>query len=145
MTPDYAADGQVCRLRLYPKRIGANADYLSQTLPFEELRDALNLLVPLDERGNKTQPFGLTDTGRPAAWTTYGYEKVTFTFVMSFSPQKFGRASRLSSGLVFRPSGARANQGPETLESSVDDFNNSKSSDTEIVTVRWTDRKCAAQ
>jgi hypothetical protein len=145
MTPDYAADGQVCRLRLYPKRIGAGADYLSQKLPFDELRDVLNSLVPADQRGSKIQPFGLTDTGRPAAWTTYGYEKVTFTFVMAFSPQKFDKASPLSTGFVFRPSGARTNQRSETLAPSNDDFRNSRSSATEIVTVKWNDRKCAAQ
>jgi hypothetical protein len=46
MTPEYAFDGQVCRMRLYPKRISADTNYLSQKLPFEELREVLNELVP---------------------------------------------------------------------------------------------------
>ena len=35
MTPEYTGDGQVCRMRLYPKRVSGNTNYLSKELPFE--------------------------------------------------------------------------------------------------------------
>ena len=38
MTPDYSANGQVCRMRLYPRRLGPKTDYLGSQLLFEELR-----------------------------------------------------------------------------------------------------------
>src|SRR5437868_6430334 len=84
MTPEYTADGQVCQMRLYPKRISSDTNYLSKQLPFEELKEVLNQLVPLNARGVKKEPFGITATGGGAAWTTYTYEKVTFVFTSSF-------------------------------------------------------------
>jgi hypothetical protein len=93
MTPEFAADGQVCRMRLFPKRADGRANNLSEKLPFEELVDFLNALVPVGQRGNKIpQSFGATATGGPAAWTTYGYEKVTFTFISSFTSPRFDKS-----------------------------------------------------
>src|SRR5712691_4191365 len=86
MTPDYDQHGQICRMRLYPKRISHGINYLTQSFPFEELRDVLNALVPPDARGARQADFGLTDLGSPAAWTTYGYRNVTFVFIESFTP-----------------------------------------------------------
>lgn len=51
MEPEYAAGGQVCRMRLYPKGIPANPNHEFVALPFEEVNDTLNQLVPLKERG----------------------------------------------------------------------------------------------
>lgn len=73
MTPEYAVDGQVCRMRLYPKRHAGDTNYLSQKLPFEELREVLNRLIPIHKRGAKEPGFGATATGGPAAWTTFAY------------------------------------------------------------------------
>ncbi len=98
MTPEYGDDGQVCKVRLYPKRIARNTNYLSKQLPFEELREALQSLVPLDKRGWKRQSFGVTATGGPAAWTTYPYERVTFIFVSSFSASTLVDSSPLIKG-----------------------------------------------
>jgi hypothetical protein len=38
MTPDYGSDGQVCRMRLYPKHVDSDIDYLWPNLKFEECR-----------------------------------------------------------------------------------------------------------
>ena len=80
MTADYAVDGQVCQMRLYPKRIAPDTNYLSKKLPFEELNAVLNRLVPSNDRGGEKESFGITATGGGALWTTYAYEKVTFVF-----------------------------------------------------------------
>jgi len=51
MTPDFAADGQVCRMRFYPKRFYRGTVYLSGYLAFPELKWILNDLVPPTSRG----------------------------------------------------------------------------------------------
>jgi hypothetical protein len=55
MTPEYGADGQVCQMRFYPKRIGPNIDFLSTHLRFDQLTAILNRLVPPNIRGIKIQ------------------------------------------------------------------------------------------
>lgn len=53
---------------------------------FEELVNFLNVLVPVGQHVNKIPlNFGATAMGGPAAWTTYGYEKLTFTFIPSLT------------------------------------------------------------
>jgi hypothetical protein len=144
MTPDYARDGQVCRMRLYPKRVDASINYVGVGLQYDELRQLLNSLVPLDKRGMKSKiNFGSTATGGPAAWTTYPYERVTFTFTSSFLPAKLDESPRLRKGeFIFTNPEATpgTDQGREVP--SADDFLPSQSSTTEIVTIRWNDRKC---
>ena len=52
MTPEYGIDGEICQARLYPKRIAAKTDYLTKELPFQELIEVLNLLIPPAQRGS---------------------------------------------------------------------------------------------
>ncbi|HET6854022.1 MAG TPA: hypothetical protein VFH46_17085, partial [Pyrinomonadaceae bacterium] len=103
MTPEYSSDGQVCRMRLYPKRISANTNYGAHDLPFSELRDVLNGLVPVETRGAKKQSFGTTATGGGAAWTTYDYENVTFDFVSFFPAKSFEGVILKRGEYVFPP------------------------------------------
>lgn len=145
MSPDYAADGQVCRMRFYPKRISAKANNGTQDLPFDELHDVLNELVPLETRGNKKETFSMSPTGGGAAWTTYDYENVSFMFSASFPILPYD-------GVIFRrgefaftiPPGEIVPE-PKNPYPSKDDFALSADAKTEIVTVRWTARKCASQ
>lgn len=144
MTPEYATDGQVCRMRLYPKRIDADRSFVGAMLQYTELRDVLNSLVPPNVRGLKSKVnFGATATGGPASWTTYPYEKVTFTFTSSFLPSKFVESSPLRRGdYVFqKPEGVEAGE-RETQMPSNDDFSASESTTIEIVTILWNDRPC---
>lgn len=141
MTPDYAADGQVCRMRLYPKHIDPETDYLSPQLNFEELNAVLSRLVPLDLRGEKEESFGLTDLGGGSAWTTYRYEKVTFVFTFAFRIEP-GTAPKTES-VTFPVAEVLARSRKKTPPS-IDDFAPSQSTKTEMVTIRWNNRKCAA-
>lgn len=85
MTPDFAADGQVCRMRFYPKRFYRNTAYPGDGhLKFPELKWVLNQIVPPASRGNKKDGFGLGSMSGSLAQTRYEYEKVTFTFGDSF-------------------------------------------------------------
>ena len=144
MTPEYAVDGQVCRMRLYPKRVDGNTDYVGAALQYDELRSLLNSLVPPNQRGMKSKiNFGATATGGPASWTTYPYETVTFTFTSSFLSGKFENSSPLRRGeFTFPLSKRNPATTEETRTPSNDDFQPSESSMTEIVTIRWNNRKC---
>ena len=63
MTPEYTPDGQVCMMRLHPRHFAPNASYISPRLPFEELQQVLNQLIPLHIRGAKKEPFNTGATG----------------------------------------------------------------------------------
>jgi hypothetical protein len=143
MTPEYASDGQVCRMRFFPKRISANTNYGAHDLPFIELRDVLDALVRVETRGAKKQSFGATATGGGAAWTTYDYENVTFTFVSFFPPRTYEGVILKKGEYVFPPHVSE----PLSVDSSdgKNDFVERFSTRTEIVTVTWNGRKCVDQ
>jgi hypothetical protein len=140
MTPDYAADGQVCRMRLYPKHISSETDYLLPQLKFDELTSVLTKLVPLDRRGQKKDSFGLTDMGGGAAWTTYAYEKVTFVFAFSLRLDPSIKQQPESISFPVDEVLARL---PSKTPPSLDDFTPSESTKIEIATILWNNRKCA--
>lgn len=140
MTPEYAADGQVCRMRLYPRRLGPKMDYLGSQLLFLELNQVLNEMLPPHLRGSKNDGFGQTSLGGGTAWTTYEYENVSFTFIFSYKldPSVLEKANTKvltgpdPDGLPLRK------KTPPSLE----DFDASQNSPNEIVTISWNDRPC---
>jgi hypothetical protein len=129
-------------MTLFPKLASDNSVYLGTTFPFQELRDLLNSLVPPDKRGSKMKlNFGATATGGPAAWTTYPYEKVMFTFITSIS--KSSEYPLLRRGeFQFSISPKDYVPTPESSVPSADDFIRMETSKTEVVTIEWSDRKC---
>ena len=142
MTPQYSASGDLCEIRLYPKRIGsAHQNYLSaSSLPFQELIEVLNQLVPPNTRGSKAKTFGVTTVGGAAAWTTYSYEKVEFIFISSSKPQSdFYRPLR---PYVFSQPAASSEPETDMRGPSERDFVPGQAWSTEIVTVKWSNRKC---
>ena len=144
MTPEYAIDGQVCRMRLYPKRVEGDRSFVGAMLQYIELRDLLNSLVPPNLRGMKSKVnFGATATGGPASWTSYPYEKVTFTFTSSFLPSKFVESPPLRRGeyKFQKPEGVEASDREKQMPAD-DDFSASESTSIEIVTIVWNDREC---
>ena len=140
MTPDYSADGQVCQMRLYPKRIGPETNYLGSQLLFPELRQVLNQIAPPHLRGLKKDGFGLTDLGGGIAWTNYEYDNVSFTFISSYKldPDIIEKAE----SYVLRDPDPDVLPLPKKTAPSLDDFSGSQNSPTEIVTVRWNRRPC---
>jgi hypothetical protein len=85
MTPKFAANGQPCSMRLYPKRISSNMNYLLDTLDYGELRTVLGRLAPPESRGKRSEGFGLTSLVGQSGGTLYPYDNVTFTFLFSLS------------------------------------------------------------
>lgn len=141
MTPDYSSDGQVCRMRLYPRRLGPKMDYLGSQLLFPELSQALNEIVPPRLRGSKEDGFGQTSLGGGTAWTTYEYENVTFSFIFSYKldPDVLKTAeSKVLTGPD--PEGLPL---PKKTLPGFDDFAASQNSPTEIVTISWNHRPCS--
>lgn len=143
MTPDYAADGQVCRMRLYPRRLGPTTDYLISQLLFPELSEVLNQVVPPHLRGSKKDGFGQTGLGGGTAWTTYEYDNVSFTFIFPYKLDHDVLEKAKDRVLIGPdPEGLpTVKKTPPTL----DDFARSENSQTEIVTIKWIHRPCAVK
>lgn len=53
MTPSYGSDGQLYVIRLFPKRVNAEVNFIGPFLLYTEIRDVLNSLVPPENRGPK--------------------------------------------------------------------------------------------
>ena len=140
MSADFAADGQVCMLYLYPRRVAGNKSHLGNTLVFEELASFLNSFVPPEHRGLQQEVnFGTTATGGPAAWTTYPYENVYFTFISPFGPHDYSepilRRGEFTFSIPYLPPTEIKDRSP-----SKHDF--VRADDKEIATVRWLRRTC---
>lgn len=140
MTPNYTSDGQLCQLKLFPKRVGPQTDYLSSHLPFEELKSILNQLVPPPTRGLKGELFGLTHTGGGIGWITYSYEKASFVF--TFGMRFTNESLKQPEPVTFSAEEIRAYSKPAKTPPSDVDFDNSRTANVEIVTIKWTGRKC---
>ena len=139
MTPDFAADGQVCRMRFYPKRFDRNTVNLGGHLKFSELKWILNQIVPPSLRGNKKTSFGIGNFGGGKVEADYGYEKVTFTFVYSFRIRIDAKSLEQSSALVL-PNDLPVTDLPKPSPPSESDFDNA--TEAEIVILKWNDRTC---
>lgn len=143
MTPEFAVDGQVCRMRLYPKRISGNTNYVSRELPFDDFRHVVDQMVPLDKRGAKREPFDSGwATGGGAMWAIFTYEKVRITYAAGF---KVGPNDwKESKPFVFSEEALSLfEKEPESTVKPEDEFILYRTSKAEIVTITWLDRKCA--
>jgi hypothetical protein len=146
MTPEYTAGGQVCMMRLHPRRFSSTTNYVSAHLPFQELKTVLNELVPLKTRGKKKEPFDTGAAGGGVDWMFYSYENVHFSFMASFRPEPDSWKTRKEYVFSIEP-GSPLTQPPKPKDSvpSDNDFSSSQVLSTEIVTIRWTGRQCAKQ
>jgi hypothetical protein len=142
MTPDYSVDGQVCRMRLYPKRISADTNYVVKDLPFDDFKSVVDQLIPPAARGTKKEPFdaGWT-TGGGSMWATFIYERVRITYSAGFRVDP--EAWKNQKEFVFSPELSLPEAQSENTVKSDDDFLLYHTSRAEIVTVAWLDRKCS--
>ena len=58
MSPEYASDGQVCRMTFYPRQFSSTTNFLTNELPFDEFRSVIDAVVPVVLRGTQKEPFG---------------------------------------------------------------------------------------
>lgn len=136
MTPEYSIDGEICRARLYPKRIALKTAYLAKELPFQELKQVLNRLIPPAQRGSAKEFFGDTELGGGIGWTTYQYENVSivFTFDARFDPESLKQIESFRVESFPIPPNQKAPPSYRDIPYSGDGI--------EIVTINWTNRKC---
>ena len=83
MTPSYDSQGQVCMMRVYPKAVSKNANYLDSSLDMDETLRFINELFPVYTRGRRGEGFGLSSLGGGVALAGFHYEHVKFVFVSS--------------------------------------------------------------
>jgi hypothetical protein len=107
------------------------------------LKFILNRLIPPAARGVKGKLFGFTDTGGGLAWTTYPYEKAVFTFAFRFRIDK--EALKQSEPFSLSAEEMSSYRQPAKTPPSDNDFDNSQTDNLEIVTIKWTGRKCAGR
>lgn len=140
MSPNYAADGQVCRLRLYPKHLGRKTGYLSGQLLFSGFVRVLNQMTPPHLRGSKKDDFGTSTLGGGIAWTTYGYENVSFNFI-SFYKLDPDIVKKAEAAVLTGFDPVELPVQKKTLPS-LNDFAASEKVSTEIVVISWNHRPC---
>jgi hypothetical protein len=133
MTPEFAEGGQVCSMRLYPKRISATTNYLGQDkLNYWELKKVLEQLAPTETRGNETKSSGLTMLLGQVSETVRSYDNLAITFLASIHFD--GPLARL-------PESSRVNTGESSVpKKSLDDLDVPR--DAEIAAISWFGRGC---
>ena len=136
MTPEYAIGGEVCRMKFSPKR------NLVEKLPFEEFMDVLDSIVAPEKRGAKKDPFVGGATGGGIAWTTFKYEKVTFTFSFAFDVDA---AIKSRKEYTFSEAYSNLDEKQEVVAKSEDDFLPYREHKFEVVAITWNDRKCGVK
>jgi hypothetical protein len=139
LSPEYASDGQVCRMIFYPRRFSSTTNYLTNQLSFDEFRSVVDAIVPVAIRGAQKEPFrnGLWNGGGGVRWTTFLYERVTISYVagMRFNPA-------LGMGEPVTLSDNEVTKGQEKPKPIKEDFSLYSGSTVEMVTVQWNDPKC---
>ena len=133
MTPEFAAAGQVCKMRLYPKRISATTNYLSDKLDYWELKDVLNQIAPAETRGKRTRLFGLTIFSGQMSDTIYSYENISFSFLASLNLR----------GLEFKKPEQSKTQPKPVKDEEKPNEELIVPRDAEIVTIVWREQTCA--
>lgn len=140
MTPDFAANGQVCKMRFYPKRVGRDAAYLGGKLDSVELKWILNNIVPPASRGNAKSMLGLGNIGGGMADANYEYEKVSFTLAFSFNTNIDPKD--LEKGEFVLLDSITADEVPKPTPTPASESDFDRSPTPEIVILRWNDQTC---
>ena len=142
MSPEYASDGQVCRMVFYPRRFSSTTTYLVNQLLFDEFRSVIDAVVPVAIRGAQKEPFGhgSWNMGGGGRWANFVYERVTISYIASVHVDP----AALGSGepVLLDDEGSKRPEKPKPVK---EDFSLYSDSTAEIVTVRWNDRKCSGR
>jgi hypothetical protein len=138
MSPEYASDGQVCRMTFYPRRFSSTTTYLINELSFDEFRSVIDAIVPVAMRGDQKEPFGKGgwDASGGARWANFVYDKVTITYIATL---QINAALGMGEPVLLDNDGSK---GQEKAKPIKQDFSLYRDSTAEMVTVQWNDRKC---
>ena len=145
MTPNYDSEGQMCLMRVYPKAVSANTNYLDPSLNLDETLKFINELVPVHTRGRRGGWFGLSSLGGGTVWTGFEYEHVRFTFISTFRITK--NPKELDGEYIHLD--FPVNDKAEFLEyqrqqamKSDDQLIREHVHDARVLQIAWTNRKC---
>jgi len=141
MSPEYASDGQVCRMIFYPRRFSSTTHFLKNELPFDEFRSIIDAVVPVALRGLQKEPFGngFWIMGGGVSRATFFYERVTITYAASF---RFDPKLGMGEPVNLDDEVPNRKESPKPIK---EDFSLYSDSTAEIVIVQWNDRKCRGQ
>ena len=141
MSPEYASDGQVCRMTFYPRRFSSTTNYLINELSFDEFRSVIDVIVPVAIRGAQKQPFGngVWNAGGGGRWANFVYERVTITYVASLHMKA---ALGMGEPVLLDNEVSKQQEKPKPIK---EDFSLYSDSTAEIVRVQWNDRKCSGK
>jgi hypothetical protein len=143
MSPDYASDGQICRMVFYPRRFSSTTTYLTNELLFDEFRSVIDAIVPVATRGAQKEPFGngVWNASTGGRWVNFIYERVTISYIASLHIDAKALSSAEPVNLdLSDEDAAKLRDKPKPIK---EDFSLYSGSTAEIVTVRWNDRKCS--
>lgn len=140
MSPEYASDGQVCRMTFYPRRFSSTTVYPGNELRFDEFRTVIDAIVPVAIRGAEKEPFGYGwNGGGGVSWTSFVYERVVISY---FAGARVNPALGMGEPVNLDLPDDDASKRQEKPKPTKQDFSLYSGSSAEIVTVQWTDRKC---
>lgn len=144
MTPTYGADQRVCMMRLYPKLVSPDANYLDAKLDQDEVLKFIDRLVPVDSRGARKAMFGMSNGGGGVIWTNFTYERVRFVFISTFKLDRLPEPLGEHVDLDFPVEDAAMAEFRREEASQTDDALMRKYAPApRLVEVYWPDRKCA--
>ena len=143
MTPEFAADGQVCRMRFYPRHVAANTNIVARDLPLDNFRTAIEQLVPMSVRGaRKNIPEDVAwATGGGVIWAIFTFERVRIMYMNSFKVDPDFKLVRgeFKFPLEDIPSEAELAAIAAKPKPPETEF---RDSPVVMASVTWTDRKC---
>ena len=144
MTPSYSEDGQVCMMRVYPKTISKNDNYLDPNLDIDEALSFINLLFPVSTRGRRADGFGLSDLGGGVIWTRFDYDNVRLVFISTFDRTNLSTLKDKVEQVDFGPVDEAAiaeYQRKEQMKSD-DQLIREHAFNVRVLEIYWPNRKC---
>ena len=142
MHAEFGSDGQLCTAALYPKRISGNTRIFYPNLEEWELLKVLDQLVPPTSRGKDLGGLSLM-VG--VLTRSYDYENVMITFHARFSTRVHQvTPAKKKKNIPKENAKAQAgDQKPSNSEAStLSERQLEVPKNTEIVDIRWKNRKC---
>jgi hypothetical protein len=87
MTAKFTDAGQACELIIGERHASHNGDVGIPHLTRELVRELIDELVPVSERGEKDRYYGTSLLAGSGSTTSYGYEHVSIKYQESFLPK----------------------------------------------------------
>lgn len=147
MTPLYSEDGQVCMMRIVPRTISHDTNYLDRYVDLEAILNFLNRTFPVNMRGPRKGAFGMSDVGGGVIWTKFEFENVQFVFISTYDKSKvdWSKLKADSSVVLDFPvldEAAMAEAKRKEDMKSDDQLIKEHVFDPQVLEIYWTNRKC---